>query len=400
MEANTALDENLELLSEWMKEHQIDSHNKPMKRRRRGVPESDVLVADGCVVAMCGTGTVRINDLFHTTFRPHGIANVVSLNMPAESIDIGTTSAMAVCCTPWAGMLLAVVTPDGRICVWSLATGSILFQCEISDLGHDELDENCCTCIAISDKVLLLAFKDWGIIGVQWQEYVDDIHPHFVIVSTAAREVTCMSFDVNEPHHVWVGTEHGPCVMDTSAPFGLRCLARTMQSPNLPWRRSDDDFLDSLHIHHAVSHNAPEECQVCASASKTVERMNTVVGVGPKVRFIESYDDRRAIVTDSDIYLVNFGTTSDGDLRTIERIPGRDGGVVALKLGADGCWILWNNNTVDHIGLRGEFQYNFEIEEEYCVDLSKVAHPETCMAICYDGLRLCTNGKTVIFFPE
>ena len=401
MDASDSLSESLELLEAWMKEHQIDSSDGPKKRRRCGVPESDVLMAGGRVVAMCGTGSVRTNDLLNTTFRPHKIPTVISLNMPATPIDVGDVSAITVCCTRWAGMLLAVVSPDGQICVWSLATGSILFRCEISDLGHDELDDVHCTCIAINDTVLLLAFKEWGIIGIQWQEHVEDVPLHFVVISNAAQEVVCMSFDVGEPNHVWIGTEHGPCVMDTAAPRGLICLARTMQSPDLPWSRTDDDFLNSLHVHHAVSHNTPDECQVCASAPQAINQMNAAVGIGPRVKQIESYDNRRAIVTDSDIYLVNFGMTGDdGNPHTIERIPGRDGGVVCIKLGEDGCWILWNDNTVDHIGVMGEFQYNFEIPEEYCIDWADVHHPEVCMAICCDGLRLCTTEGAIIYFSD
>jgi hypothetical protein len=247
------------------------------------------------------------------------------------------------------------------------------------------------TCIAANDTWVVVAFYGAGVCGVRWQADALGDNETFVLASGNERRVREISFDAGDPHHLWLCTDFGPRLLDTSSPLNLFCLANPLAVEGTPWHL-DDDVVDALHLHHSVSHKNDDDCELCQQAPLAVERIRARSGTPVPALLMESCDDRRAIVMES--VILAFNTS----LGTLNQIPVRDGGVVAIRFSADGMWIVWADNMVDHIADNGSGVQFFEMPDTCAVDWSKVRNPASRVSSCYGGLRIIASPNVMVKF--
>ena len=385
------LEEGLEWLSHWMEQNNLGGECKK-RRRRAGQAEVHSAELEGNVLAICGIGTIQADSLFNLMFVPHGLETFIALRCEQDTSTWAIDPpVLQTCCTEWAGMLFAVVSKDNILFLWSLASGELLLEVALPKADFGGADG---TSLAVNDTWVMVAAPGVGLLGVNWQEPIDEELgvPHFFLDKGVEKQVLQMAFDCGDQHHLWLSTEHGPRVLDTSTSHDLHCLANPMAVPGLPWHVNDLDYCASLHVHHTVAHNEMETCELCRGVQKSVSHLRLAATCGPRVIQVESCDSHRAVVTSDIVYYINT------DTGFIEKMPVKTAGVVCVKVGPEGIWTLWADNTLDYVGSKGTFSHYFEIPEDLAVDWAKIPSPTARMAVCYDGLRLATNQKTVVFF--
>lgn len=386
--AMASLDESVSLLSQWLEENDIGVENDKSKRRRCG--QAEVRTAEytnGTLLAICAAGTIQADSIFSLAFAPFGLSEFKTFRVDFDaSTWISRPPIMNVCCSQWAGLLLVTVEVTGTIRLWSIATGDQLMQ------HQTDFPVNDTTALAVNDAWVMLGTHGHGLFGVNWRDYCAVDTTMFQMTNEVAKTVRCLAFDDGDAHHLWVGTDTSPRLLDVSVQIENLCLMNPMVHSAFPWGTNMRDFFLSLHVHHALEHKFAAGCNLCERARESMERLNTTLGEGTPVFNVQSFEDQRVVVTGSTVY---YADTTEG---MVERIPVKPCGVAATRACDAGVWIVWRDNTVDFVSLGGKSVQYFEFPENCAVDWESVRNPGAQIAVCFDGLRVVAGKQTVVLF--